>query len=357
VTAFARLLRDHEAHTRDSTDWRAWATLGTVRFSNNDPEGALKALDRAIALGADPADVGMRAIRGDVLDALGRWGDAAAAGPALLRIGDTWTGEPLAGRPLVIICHRFAGDTIRLARYVLRVRGLGPGLVTVAAEPPLQRLLATVGADVVGGRPARLDPPMVVTSDWALAVHVGTEPLPPPTTLWASDPPALDLAPASSPRVGLCWASGVRTGHPVLSDKEFGRCCPVGALDPLYARDVSIVSLQVGPAASERPGGVLGIDGRIGTGLGDWDWADTASVVRQLDAVVTVDTGLAHLAGSLGVPTIVMLPWHAAAFWGVRGEPTSPWYPSVRLVRCRQPGDWTGCVREAGLALDRILAG
>src|SRR5438094_147100 len=109
--------------------------------------------------------------------------------------------------------------------------------------------------------------------------------------------------PSTRPRVGVCWASGRRTGHVCLSDKEFGRCCPVAALDPLFALDASFVSLQIGPAAADRPGGLLGIDGRFGTNaVSEWDWADTASVVRQLDAVVTVDTGVAHLAGSLGVP-------------------------------------------------------
>ena len=356
----ARLLRDHEAHARQSSDWRAWATLGTVRFSSNDPVGALQALERAIALGADPNDLQMRAVRADVLDALGRWREAAAERVGPLALGERWTGAPLAGRPLVVFCYGFAGDAIRGARFVSGVRARAPGPITLVLEPPasaarspLRRLLTTVGADSVGDRP-RLDAPTVTAHDWALATLAET--LPPPATLWAADPPALDLSAISKPRVGLCWASGVRTGHPVLSDKEFGRCCPLSALEPLFALDVSVVSLQIGPAAREKPGGLLGIDGWLGTSdTREWDWADTASVVRQLNAVVTVDTGVAHLAGSLGVPTIVLLPWHAAAFWGVRGEATSPWYPSVQLVRCREPGSWAACVREAVRALERML--
>jgi len=359
VTRLERLRRDHETHACNSSDWRAWATLGTVRFSVNDPEGALHALDRAIALGADPGDEGMRAIRSDVLESLHRYREAAVAmHKGRLRIGTMWNGEPLDGRPLVILSQGFAGDAIRYARYVPLVRDAGPGPITLAGERPLQRLLASVGADVVGARPPRLDPPTVVTSDWALSYLVGGDTVPPPAILWAPDPPALDLAPISRPRVGVCWASGRRTGHVCLSDKEFGRCCPVAALDPLFALDASFVSLQIGPAAADRPGGLLGIDGRFGrNAVSEWDWADTASVVRQLDAVVTVDTGVAHLAGSLGVPMWVLLPWHAASVWGVRGQTTSPWYPAVQLVRCRQPGDWNGCVREAVLALERILAG
>lgn len=352
-----RLLRDHEAHARTSVDWRAWAALGTVRFSNNNPEGALRALDKAIALGADPNDLGMRAIRGDVLESLGRYADAAKAMHGnRYRIGDTWNGEPLDGRPIVIRSHTFAGDAIRLARYVPLVRNLGPAHITVAAAPPLQRLLSNAGADVVGALPNRLDPPTLVTSDWELSHLVGRDVLPPPARLWAADSPALDLSALSTPRIGVCWASGPRTGHPVLSDNEFGRCCPVHLLGPLLDLDASFVSLQIGAAAIERPGGMVGIDGRAGTGpTEEWDWADTASVVQQLDVVVTVDTGVAHLAGSLGKPTVLMLPWHAASCWGVRGESASPFYPSMRLVRCRQPGDWRGCVREAVLAVGQAL--
>lgn len=344
-----RLLRDHETHARRGTDWRAWASLGTVRFSNNDPEGALRALDRAVAFGADPGDLGMRAIRSDVLESLGRYREAAETmHKGRYSIGSTWNGEPLDGRPLVIRCHGFAGDAIRLARYIPLVRERGPGRVTLVAEPSLRRLLSTVGADEVRGMPARLDPPVVVTSDWELTYLVGSDEPPPPATVWAADPVALDLVALSTPRVGVCWAAGPRPAPPWLSDEEFGRNCPVTALKPLLELDASFVSLQIGPAAAERPAGILGINGRPGTDPAEsWDWADTASVVRQLDAVVSVDTGLAHLSGSLGVPTVVLLPWHAASMWGVRAETTTPFYPTVGLVRCREPGDWRGCVREA----------
>jgi hypothetical protein len=92
---------------------------------------------------------------------------------------------------------------------------------------------------------------------------------------------------------------------------------------------------------------------RPGTGLVDLDWgpdigdfADTAAMLLALDGLVTVDTALAHLAGSLGLPTVVLLPFVPDWRWGTAGE-ASRWYPSLRLARQPSPGDWAGAVARA----------
>jgi hypothetical protein len=69
------------------------------------------------------------------------------------------------------------------------------------------------------------------------------------------------------------------------------------------------------------------------------DFSETARILQTVDLVITVDTALAHLAGSLGVPTWILLPFAADWRWGLTSE-TSPWYPSVRLFRQESPGDW-----------------
>ncbi|NJM28085.1 MAG: glycosyltransferase family 9 protein [Pseudanabaena sp. RU_4_16] len=71
------------------------------------------------------------------------------------------------------------------------------------------------------------------------------------------------------------------------------------------------------------------------------DFADTAAIIAQMDLVITVDTAVAHLAGSLGKPVWVMLPFAADWRW-MLGREDSPWYPTMRLFRQRQNGDWEG---------------
>jgi ADP-heptose:LPS heptosyltransferase len=71
------------------------------------------------------------------------------------------------------------------------------------------------------------------------------------------------------------------------------------------------------------------------------DFADTAAVMANLDLVVTIDTSVAHLAGALGVPVWVALPFAPDWRWAPPGE-TSPWYPTMRLFRQTERGDWSG---------------
>jgi hypothetical protein len=75
------------------------------------------------------------------------------------------------------------------------------------------------------------------------------------------------------------------------------------------------------------------------------DFADTAAAIAALDAVIAVDTAVAHLAGAMGKPLFLLLPF-AADFRWLRGRADSPWYPSARLFRQPQFGDWDGTVER-----------
>jgi hypothetical protein len=90
----------------------------------------------------------------------------------------------------------------------------------------------------------------------------------------------------------------------------------------------------------EAPAGELEAAGAADVGAAGWsDFADTAAVVANLDLVVTVDTAVAHLAGALGVPLWLALPFAPDWRWGL-GRADSPWYPSARLFRQERRGEW-----------------
>ena len=75
-------------------------------------------------------------------------------------------------------------------------------------------------------------------------------------------------------------------------------------------------------------------------------FADTAAMIMNLDVVVTSDTAVAHLAGALGKPCWVLLPWFNNDWRWMQGRDDSPWYGSMRLFRQRSHGDWAGVMDE-----------
>src|SRR2546421_88461 len=279
-----RNLRD--AARQRPTDWRMPASLATLLFSCNRPDEALVALDRAVTCGANANDLGMRAIRADILQSLGRCREAFAIfAQGLQARGPQWDGSPVSDL-ILHFSQGQLGDVIQMARFVSLAKARGVERVVLEVPQPLVRLLSDCGADVVRCA-GRFDSTMTATL-WELPTLLDFEPSSvAPATVWASDAslwgqPIPDFTYLPRPRIGVCWAAGPRPPHPVLADAVFSRNVPLALLGPLFDTDASFVSLQVGPAEGERPAGIPGIDGQVE------DFADTAAVIQQLDLVITV---------------------------------------------------------------------
>jgi hypothetical protein len=143
--------------------------------------------------------------------------------------------------------------------------------------------------------------------------------------------------PAQGRLIGIAWA-GRRTHH-----NDQNRSLPLVRLGPLLRHaDARFVSLQ-----RDLPPGDDAIlrDSRNVLDLGGVpeDFAETAALMARLDAVVSVDTAVAHLAGTLGKPLFLLLPF-AADFRWLRGRDDSAWYPTARLLRQPAFGDWDSVV-------------
>ena len=141
-------------------------------------------------------------------------------------------------------------------------------------------------------------------------------------------------------KIGIAWSGRIQQNET--------RSMPLAALDPLFALEgIDWIVLQPELSADERAAldahpraaSIHRFDKRIG------DFADTAAIIERLDAVVSIDTSIAHLAGALRKPLWLMLPFAADWRW-FAGETRSPWYPGATLVRQPQPGAW-GEVVEA----------
>jgi hypothetical protein len=139
-------------------------------------------------------------------------------------------------------------------------------------------------------------------------------------------------------RLGLVWLGNPAFLATTLRDFD------VSLLPELLTiPDVEWISLQFGESA------LVEYDGLTRPPLTS-SWLDTAQLLATLDGVVTVDTGMAHLAGAMDVPTWVMLPAAPDWRWGL-GSDTTPWYPSHRLLRQKTPNDWRSVVRALRDAL------
>jgi len=134
-------------------------------------------------------------------------------------------------------------------------------------------------------------------------------------------------------RVGIAWS-----GNPNPDSANDRRACRLEDFAALGAIDgVAWFSLQKGRDEERRSCGSLSLD-PLGAEIGDF--ADTAAILTELDLVISIDTAIVHLAGSMGKPVWTLLPFAPDWRWLLeRGD--SPWYPTMRLFRQPRAGDWT----------------
>jgi len=324
-----------------------------VRHDLGDLAGAHEWLARAEAARPDHAGTRLQGAWTSLL------GGASADGWAryearALPTPDTparrWRGEPLAGGSVLVAAEQGIGDLLQFLRFVRSLRTHGAGDVIVECHPHLLPLLSSQPTHWPDVRfVARGTPPV---TDWyvpllslplELACDTDVQGTAVPyleAPRDASDTPPLPAAVPGRRRLGLVWA-----GNPVFPGRAT-RDFDVARLPDLVALpDVQWIALQQGPAGDLDLPGVHRLPPLR-------DWRDTATLLAQLDGLVTTDTGIAHLAGAMGVPTWVLLARVPDWRWGLTGE-TTPWYPSARLVRATRSGSWAGVVDALHAALQQ----
>ena len=359
--------------------------LGNAFTAQNRLHEAVAQYEKAIALQADFPDAHMN------------------QGMALLKLGDLsrgwaefdwrwqtrfftpflppqprWDGSPMPGKTLLVHTEQGAGDTIQFARYLPLVKER-VGRLLLVAPAPMQALLATVeGVDEIRGPgdiPATAFDAYVPMMTVAGLLETTLDTI--PTTIpFLSPPPErsrpLAPAPGRALRVGIAWAGSPTQGN------DRNRSATLADFAPLFGiSGIEWVSLQVGDQRSEvgDRGSEVGDqrsartatfmspaapahharEGREQVQIRDMsteiqDWGDTAAIISQLDLVISVDTGVVHLAGALGVPVWVLL-CHAPDWRWLLDRTDSPWYPSARLFRQSRPKDWASVMAEVAVAL------
>ncbi len=255
-----------------------------------------------------------------------------------------WDGAPLEGRGLFLLDEQGYGDVLMFARFLPEAKRRGAGRLVLQCPPALAPLLATlpeVDAVVPRGAPVpegcALYAPLL-SLPGLLGLGADALPAPLPTL---PRPQPIALPGDGGLKLGLVWA-----GKPTPRDRSF----PLEALLPhLDDPRWRLYSLQTGPRARDlADSGAAAFVHDLGPVL--TDFAATARLLVGLDALVTCDTAIAHLAGALGLPTFVPLLHYSDWRWGDHGERT-PWYPTLRLFRQPRAGDWKSPLSALAQAL------
>jgi len=340
--------------------------LGNILASQGNYDEAVEGFAEALRLKFDYASARwnlalLRLLKGDFLRAWPDYEYRWQLSGFIPRHFDRprWDGVPLQGKTILLYPEQGLGDTLQVIRYASLVQQRG-GTVLLECQPPLVQLLTDVaGVSQVVPTGSPLPPFEVHAPLLSLPGLFGTTlaTIPANVPYLHADPDRVahwrkELEPVRGFKVGIVWQ-----GSPT-HENDRQRSVPLERLAPLAGlEEVRLVSLQVGAGTEQlaQTGQRLGVID-LGGRFDPRSLADAAAVLPSLDLVVTVDTAMAHLAGGLGVPVWVSLPFVPEWRWLLE-RVDSPWYPTMRLFRQSRPGDWNEVFRRIATEVRGVVQG
>jgi tetratricopeptide (TPR) repeat protein len=343
----------------------AHTNLGSVLRDEGELEEAIACLNRAAAIQPDFAPV-----RWNLAMALLSKGDFARGWPEFewrLRIPQfgaravlsvpKWDGRELNGARIFLFGEQGYGDVIQFVRYLPQVIARG-GKVILSCQTELRRLVEGLpGVEKwlppsVAPRGFDVHCPLMSLAG-VFQTNLQTIPAEIPylkagaelSRRWKSRVPADGRL-----KVGLAWAGRPTHQHDRIRSMPLAAFLPVAKLPNVW-----LCSLQKGAAAKQAHPPPEGME------IVDWtdelgDFADTAALIENLDLVIAVDTAVVHLAGALGKPVWVLLQRVPDWRWMMDRSDT-PWYPTMRLFRQADFGDWVTPMKQIAGALVEFSSG
>lgn len=349
------------AHPHDNGIWAIYRHLAALFYNAGHVYDAINIYQRIIA--ANPADADAHACLGIcrllIGDFQGGWPEyewrlktRSMAEPPSGR--PRWNGESLKNKTILVEAEQGHGDTIQFVRYLPRIKSLGATIV-IGCQPALHRLLAeSIAVDQILNQGDLAPPFDIETTLLSLPgiFQTSLETIP-------AEVPYLRIPQGSgaraitvvtqysgSLRVGIVWSGGIHTKNP-------HRSVGLEQFSVLFGTaGTKFFSLQKGDAMTELNMVPQNIIDDLGPYLADF--SDTAAVIQELDLVISVDTAVAHLAGALGKPIWVLIPFASDWRWMLERE-DSPWYPTMRLFRQPKPGDWASVIRRVAGELKALV--
>ena len=269
-----------------------------------------------------------------------------------------WDGKMLSpGTKLLLTSEQGLGDTLQFMRYASAFKSQGLA-ISLCAPVKLHSLIRASGIDA---SPLNHEQANLITEgQWipllSAARHLGVSPKNPvitqsyiKTTDDLIDKWKITLGTKERPVVGINWQ-----GNPLQErTNSKGRSLPLETFK-LITEDIniSLVSLQKGPGSEQLEtcsfkDQFVSCQDQISE---TWDFLETAAIIANCDLVITSDTSVAHLAGGMGKTTWLLLHKVPDWRWGLEGD-TTFWYPSMRLFRQKERGNWEEAMERVAVAL------
>ena len=345
---------------------KAYNNRGVALRSLNRHREALASYAKAIALEKDFADARLNEAHalltvGDFARGFAayewRWNTAAIAPHRRSFRQPPWLGAPPIGRRTILLhTEQGFGDTIQFARYA-KPLARGGANVVLEVPPGLKALMSGIdGAARVIARGEALPPFDVHCPLASLPLAFKTDLASIPAEVPYLAAPAERLArwrarieTLARPRIALAWSGS--TAHP----NDRNRSIALGRLQPLWSIDgASFIGVQR-DLREEDARALAGAPRLAHVGEELSDFADTAAVLALADLVISVDSAVAHLAGAMGRPLWILLPFSPDWRW-MLGREDSPWYPTARLWRQPSIGDWESVIARVRAELTRAVS-
>jgi len=360
-----RALADFDAALAIDTRYvEAWINRGAALEQLARHDEALAAYEQALAIRPDAAkahwnEALVRLSAGDFARGWPkhewRWEALALQTRQAELRRPLWLGqESLQGRTILLHAEQGLGDTLQFCRYAKLVAALG-ATVVLQVQAPLKSLLSTLeGVHLLAaeGEPLPAFDFHCPLLSLPLALQTNFDTLP-SASAYLAPAAALcaqwqrRLGPRHGMRVGIAWSGNPGHGN------DHNRSLPLAQMLALCASvpQVQFISMQKEIRAGDRD--LLAAQPQISHfGAHLHDFGDTAALLANLDLIISVDTSVAHLAGALGKPLWIILPFSADWRW-LRQRSDSPWYPSARLWRQERLADWSGVMQKIAGALVR----
>jgi hypothetical protein len=268
--------------------------------------------------------------------------------------GSEWSGS--CGENVLILSEQGYGDFIHFCRFIPDIVKVS-GKVALACDPKLMSLVSSFGLHEI----IPLEQNLIEAAEETYPKHCRIMSIPYLMGLDIREPRVPYIKPDHRRfefwrkwfandvglKVGLCWQGGKRN-HAEMAFNDKKRSVNLKVLDPvLDVKGFNFYSLQKDwkefHPRMKYPMEYCG------------DFLDTASLISNLDLVISVDTSVAHVAGALGTPVWMMSRLGGCWRWGNEGEETF-WYPSMKVFRQKKINDWTPAVAEIKSNLESLVS-
>jgi tetratricopeptide (TPR) repeat protein len=342
----------------------AYSNRGASLWELKRHDEALASYDRAIAIAPEFPEAhwnaaSLRLLTGDFergwAEYEWRWKYKTLAAGRRNFTQPQWGGEPIEGKAILLHSEQGLGDAIQFCRYVPLVAARG-GRVILEVDGRLRDLMSSLDGASQVLSPGDVLPHFDVHCPLLSlpgAFHTLLETVPSHVPYLRPSAERLAkwnsrLGPKQGFRIGLIWS-----GNPA-HHRDQARSIELAALTPLLDAGAAFFSLQKDP----RPADAAVLAGRsdvvqIADELADF--SDTAAVMAQLDLIISVDTSTVHLAGALGRPVWILLPYLPDWRW-LLDRADSPWYPTARLFRQDETRQWDTVIPRVRSALLELLS-